>query len=95
MVVIVLGLVLVTISAFVIDGIEGIGLQPVLFEAISAFGTVGLSTGITPHLRPESLTILMMLMYLGRVGTISVATALAVRSRRRHYRLPEEQPVVG
>lgn len=94
-VVIVLGLVLVTISAFVIDGIEGIGLQPVLFEAISAFGTVGLSTGITPHLRPESLTILMMLMYLGRVGTISVATALAVRSRRRHYRLPEEQPVVG
>ncbi|MCW5950870.1 MAG: TrkH family potassium uptake protein [Propionibacteriaceae bacterium] len=70
-------------------------LQQVLFEAFSAFGTVGLSTGITPHLRPESLVVLMVLMYLGRVGTISFATALALRARRRHYLLPEEQPIVG
>jgi len=70
-------------------------LQQVLFETISAFGTVGLSTGITPHLRPESLVVLMLLMYLGRVGTISAATALAVRARHRHYTLPEEHPLVG
>ncbi len=95
MAIIVLGVALVGLSAAAIEGFEGLGLQPVLFEAISAFGTVGLSTGITPHLRPPSLVILMMLMYVGRVGTISVATALAVRARRRHYRLPEEQPVVG
>lgn len=70
-------------------------LQQVLFEAVSAFGTVGLSTGITGQLRPESLIVLMVLMYLGRVGTISVATALAVRARHRQYLLPEEHPVVG
>jgi potassium uptake TrkH family protein len=70
-------------------------LQQVLFEAVSAFGTVGLSTGITPQLRSESLVVLMVLMYLGRVGTISFATALAVRARHRHYLLPEEQPIVG
>jgi Trk-type K+ transport system membrane component len=70
-------------------------LQQALFETISAFGTVGLSTGITAQLRPESLIVLMMLMYLGRVGTISVATALAVRGWHRRYRLPEEHPIVG
>lgn len=70
-------------------------LQDSLFEAISAFGTVGLSTGITPRLPAESLIVLMFLMYLGRVGIVSVATALAVRARHRRYRLPEEQPIVG
>ena len=70
-------------------------LQQVLFEAVSAFGTVGLSTGITSQLRPESLVVLMVLMYVGRVGTISFATALAIRARHRQYLLPEENPVVG
>lgn len=95
MTIIFLGLTVVGLGAFAIQSLEGLGMKPVLFEAISAFGTVGLSTGITPQLKPESLVILMMLMYMGRVGTISVATALAVRARHRHYRLPEEQPVVG
>ncbi len=69
--------------------------QQVLFETISAFGTVGLTTGITPQLRPESLVVLMLLMYLGRVGTVSVAAALALRARHRHYVLPEEKTNVG
>lgn len=69
--------------------------QQALFETISAFGTVGLTTGITPKLTPPALVVLMALMYLGRVGTISVATALAVRARHRRFLLPEEQPIVG
>lgn len=93
--VITLGLAAVAVGTTFIVADERFTLQQVLFETISAFGTVGLSTGITPHLRPESLSVLMLLMYLGRVGTISVATALAIRARRRHYRLPEEQPIVG
>lgn len=92
--VIVLGITVVLIGTILLAE-DRFTLQQVLFEAVSAFGTVGLSTGITPHLRPESLTVLMVLMYLGRVGTISVATALAVRARHRHYQLPEEQPIVG
>lgn len=95
MAIILLGFVAVGLSTLIIVGIERFTLQQVLFETISAFGTVGLTTGITPHLRPESLVVLMLLMYVGRVGTISVATALAVRARHRHYRLPEEQPIVG
>lgn len=93
--VVMLGIVTVVVGTSFIVSVERFTLQQVMFEAISAFGTVGLSMGITPHLRPESLVVLMLLMYLGRVGTISVATALAVRARHRHYQLPEEQPIVG
>ncbi len=70
-------------------------LDVVLFEAISAFATVGLSTGITPDLPPVAELTLMALMYVGRVGTITVASALALKSRHHHYHLPEERPVVG
>lgn len=93
--VILLGVLAVGLGTLLIVGAERFPLQQVLFETISAFGTVGLSTGITPHLQTQSLIVLMLLMYLGRVGTISVATALVIRSRHRHYRLPEEQPIVG
>ncbi|MEO5654064.1 MAG: potassium transporter TrkG [Marmoricola sp.] len=73
----------------------GYALDVVLFEAISAFATVGLSTGITPDLPPVAEVTLMVLMYVGRVGTITVATALAYKSRHRHFHLPEERPIVG
>ncbi|MGC9665666.1 TrkH family potassium uptake protein [Planosporangium sp. 12N6] len=68
---------------------------PLLFEAISAFATVGLSTGLTPALPPAAKLVLVLLMFLGRVGTITVATGMALRSRHRLYRLPEERPIVG
>ena len=70
-------------------------LDVVLFEAISAFATVGLSTGITFDLPPIAEVTLMVLMYVGRVGTITVATALAFKTRHHHYHLPEERPIVG
>lgn len=71
------------------------GLDRVLFEATSAFGTTGLSTGITPTLPALGQLILMVLMYLGRVGTITTASALALNSRHRHYQFPEERPIIG
>jgi potassium uptake TrkH family protein len=70
-------------------------LDVVLFETISAFATVGLSTGITPDLPPTAQATLMVLMFVGRVGTITVASALALKSRHRHFHLPEERPVIG
>jgi len=70
-------------------------LDRVLFEALSAFGTVGLSTGITPQLNGAAQLVLIVLMYIGRVGTIAVATAMALRVRGRLYRYPEERPIVG
>lgn len=70
-------------------------LEKVLFESISAFATVGVSTGITPNLPPSAEWVLMALMFTGRIGTVTVASALALSSRPRLYRLPEERPIIG
>lgn len=67
----------------------------VIFEVISAFGTVGLSTGITADLPPGDQLVLTVLMYAGRVGTITLAASLALSDRRLNYRYPEEHPIVG
>ncbi|HBH58421.1 MAG TPA: ATPase [Arthrobacter bacterium] len=70
-------------------------LEKVLFESISAFGTVGMSTGITYHLPPSAEWVLMALMFTGRIGTVTVASALALSAHPRMYRLPEERPIIG
>lgn len=70
-------------------------LDRLVFEVISAFGTTGLSTGITPTLPGIAQLILMATMYVGRVGTVTTASALALNRRHRHYRLPEERPIIG
>lgn len=67
----------------------------VLFEVVSAFATVGLSTGITAQLPVAAQTILIMLMFAGRVGPLALAAALAARSRGRLYDYPEERPFIG
>ena len=70
-------------------------LDEVLFEAISAFCTVGLSTGITAHVGPAGHLLLTALMFVGRLGPITFASALALRSRPRRYDLPMERPMIG
>jgi potassium uptake TrkH family protein len=67
----------------------------VVFESISAFATAGLTTGITATMPESAQFVVMALMFLGRVGTITVATGLALKTRHRHYQLPEERPIVG
>jgi len=69
----------------------------VLYEATSAFGTVGLSTGITPTLHPISKMLLILTMFLGRVGPLSFAVALTLRGNRGHQDIiyPEGKIVVG
>lgn len=66
-----------------------------LFEVISAFATVGLSTGITGQLPVAAQMVLIPLMFAGRVGPLALATALAARSRGRLYDYPEERPFIG
>jgi potassium uptake TrkH family protein len=70
-------------------------LDVLLFEVVSAFGTVGLSTGITASLPPAGQLILMLLMFLGRLGPLTLGTALVLRQRRVLYELPKERPVIG
>jgi trk system potassium uptake protein len=66
-----------------------------LFETTSAFATVGLSTGITADLTPTGKLVLVVMMFVGRVGPVVMASALALTARRRLYRYPEERPIVG
>ena len=93
--VVLLALAFIALGTMSILVATDLALDVVLFETISAFATVGLSTGITPDLPPSAQMTLMVLMFVGRVGTITVASALALKSRHRHFHLPEERPVVG
>ncbi|QZN85515.1 TrkH family potassium uptake protein [Cellulomonas sp. C5510] len=67
----------------------------VLFEVVSAFATVGLSTGITADLAGWHQVLLIGLMFVGRLGPITLGTALALRERRRLFRHPESAPIIG
>jgi trk system potassium uptake protein TrkH len=66
-----------------------------LFEVMSAFSTAGLTTGLTAELSESRQMILSAMMFIGRVGTVAVASALALNTRHRRFRYPEERPIVG
>ncbi|MCY7326532.1 MAG: TrkH family potassium uptake protein [Microbacteriaceae bacterium] len=71
------------------------GLDRLLFEVVSAFGTVGMSTGITADLPPAGQLILVLLMFIGRLGPITFASSIALRERRITYEFPQERPIIG
>jgi trk system potassium uptake protein TrkH len=62
---------------------------------VSAFGTVGLSTGITPSLKPGSWLVLIAMMYVGRVGPLTLSVALLGRTPQPEPELAEESVMVG
>lgn len=66
-----------------------------LFEAISAFGTVGLSMNVSAEMPPAGKYVLSALMFTGRIGSITLASALALRHRDTLYQFPEERPIIG
>ncbi|GAB3758950.1 TrkH family potassium uptake protein [Microlunatus parietis] len=90
-----LAVALVVISTLVLLLITDYSLDQVLFEVTSAFASVGLSTGITAGLPAAGQLILVVLMFIGRVGPITFATALALRGRQRSYEYPKERPIIG
>ncbi|WP_328705906.1 TrkH family potassium uptake protein [Erythrobacter rubeus] len=93
--VVVLALLLIAVATSILLAITPHSLRDILFETVSAFSTVGLSTGITGELPVLGQLVIIVLMFVGRVGTITVATALALGAARRPYRYPEENPIVG
>lgn len=90
-----LAIVAVGVGTLALLSLSTFELGPILFEAVSAFATVGLSTGITAQLPPGGQIVLIVLMFVGRVGTVTAAAALVLRSRQRPYRFPEERPIIG
>jgi trk system potassium uptake protein TrkH len=90
-----LGVAAVIIGTLLLLTFTDHSLDDSLFEATSAFGTVGLSTGITAGLPANAQFVLIVLMFLGRIGPIAVSTALALALRPRLFQLPEERPIIG
>jgi trk system potassium uptake protein len=90
-----LGIGLVAVGTFLMEALTDFGFDQVAFEVISAFATVGLSTGITADLPPGALGLLVLLMFVGRIGPLTLASGLALRERARRHQLPEERTIVG
>jgi trk system potassium uptake protein TrkH len=67
----------------------------ILFEVTSAFGTVGLSTGITPILSSLGKILIMITMFVGRVGPLTLALAFTLREQKMDYKYPNEKVMVG
>ncbi|GAA1761453.1 TrkH family potassium uptake protein [Nonomuraea bangladeshensis] len=86
---------LVAVSTYALLALTPHSLDRVLFEVVSAFGTVGLSTGITADVTPAGQVLLTLLMFIGRTGPLTLGSALALKDRVRHYQLPEERVIVG
>jgi trk system potassium uptake protein len=85
----------VSIALLVLASFVEAPVERILFEVISAFATVGLSTGLAADMPPAGQMVLVVMMYVGRVGTVALATALALQVRNVPIRYPEERPIVG
>ena len=86
---------LVTAATVVLVEITRMSTHLVLFEVVSAFATVGLSTGITAEVGTAGHLVLTLLMFVGRLGPITLVSALALRERQRLYHHPEGRPLIG
>ena len=86
---------LVTAATVVLVEITRMSTHLVLFEVVSAFATVGLSTGITADVGTAGHLVLTVLMFVGRLGPITLVSALALRERQRLYHHPEGRPLIG
>jgi trk system potassium uptake protein TrkH len=74
---------------------EDFELKDIMFETVSAFGTVGLSTGITPFLSKSGRIIIILLMFVGRLGPVTLAIAISRQYNKSYYSLPEEKVMIG
>ena len=84
----------VLIFFIILSTIESIPLLPLFFETISAFGTVGLSLGITSDLSSAGKLFIIILMFVGRVGALTFAFALTQKKKPYKYALPEERVLI-
>ncbi|MFT4259563.1 TrkH family potassium uptake protein [Microbacterium sp.] len=89
------GATIVALSTITIAQITKADISHVLFDVISAFATVGLSTGLTESLPDAGSYVLAATIFMGRVGTVTLAAAVAATSRTQYYSLPVERPIVG
>jgi potassium uptake TrkH family protein len=93
--VVILSVGLVFASSVVISVAEKQPLTEVLFESVSAFGTVGLSRGLTRDLTMVSKIVIIMTMFFGRIGPLTLGLAIRQRTREMSYSYPAERLMIG
>ncbi|MBA3394791.1 MAG: potassium transporter Trk [Deltaproteobacteria bacterium] len=104
--IILLAMLIVVSSFFTLSAIEGVGLDaassraqflPIAFETMSAFSTTGLSMNVTPNLQPSSKVIVLVMLFVGRVGLLSFFTAVVLRRAQPpgYLRPAQEDVIVG
>jgi len=82
-------------AAILLSAVSEFTFARTLFESASAFGTTGLTTGVTAGVPRLGQWVLLLMMLAGRVGPMTFVTALALRETRRAYRFAEERPILG
>ncbi|UNK17695.1 TrkH family potassium uptake protein [Paenibacillus sp. N3/727] len=90
-----LALLLVITVAMILSTTEDSSFLSILFEATSAFGTVGLSMGLTPHLSLFGKLLISITMFAGRLGPLTLAYALGPKKGKELYRHPEGKMIIG
>jgi len=85
----------VVVGTLIICGVQPLSGTDILFEVFSAMGTVGMSTGITRALTTASAYVITLLMFFGRVGSVSLATALLEKKAKPPITLPTEKILIG
>ncbi len=93
--VVVISLMVISLVTMVLSLIEDFAFIQILFEVFSAFGTVGLSTGITSKLSNLGRIFIILTMFIGRVGPFTIAMALGRRRVQKGIRYPEEEILIG
>ncbi len=89
------GVVAVITGTFLLALTESAPLENIMFEVVSAFGTVGLSTGLTPDLSSPGRLVIIILMFIGRLGPLTLLAAASTGSRRGNIMYPRADIPIG
>ncbi len=93
--IILISLMLIVAVTMFLTITEDLEFLDLFFEAVSAFGTVGLSTGVTGSLSAMGRILIIITMFAGRVGPLTIAVAIGRRDKKANIRYPEEKILVG
>lgn len=89
-------IIMSVLGVFLLITIQNLPVKDAAFETLSAIGTVGLSTGITRELNTLSRIIIILLMYSGRIGSLTLAMAIVAHMNKKiTFRNPEEKIIIG